>query len=238
MPTLANIIFLDPVRQTKGKTDFQYYSDCCRILFAIFWEQIPALALVLIGINNLLEYKWPENRKEWTNYINIAITLLVAVWYLATEWLPLGAGNSNFSNYLFVGILIALILGILLLIVHFYVPILRWALKNKWKFMAMPLLPLAFGIMSWQGTNRIFGFMPEFIKNTAVWQSFGQHVPGLGKEFMPALDEGSFLLMPTSMPHSGIEMNQKYVEMLDKRLSTIPEVELAVGKWGRINSCT
>ena len=53
---------------------------------------------------------------------------------------------------------------------------------------------------------------------------------------MPALDEGSFLLMPTSMPHSGIEMNQKYIELLDKRLSAIPEVELAVGKWGRINS--
>ena len=53
---------------------------------------------------------------------------------------------------------------------------------------------------------------------------------------MPALDEGSFLLMPTSMPHSGIEKNQEYVELLDKRLSTIPEVELAVGKWGRINS--
>jgi Cu(I)/Ag(I) efflux system membrane protein CusA/SilA len=38
------------------------------------------------------------------------------------------------------------------------------------------------------------------------------------------------------MPHAGIEMNQKYIELLDKRLSTIPEVELAVGKWGRINS--
>ncbi len=53
---------------------------------------------------------------------------------------------------------------------------------------------------------------------------------------MPSLDEGSFLLMPTSMPHAGIEQNIDYVKMLDKRLETIPEVEVAVGKWGRVNS--
>ena len=53
---------------------------------------------------------------------------------------------------------------------------------------------------------------------------------------MPSLNEGSFLLMPTSMPHSSIEKNLEYIETLDKRLSTIPEVEIAVGKWGRVNS--
>ena len=53
---------------------------------------------------------------------------------------------------------------------------------------------------------------------------------------MPSLNEGSFLLMPTSMPHSSIEKNLEYIEMLDKRLNSIPEVEVAVGKWGRVNS--
>jgi len=53
---------------------------------------------------------------------------------------------------------------------------------------------------------------------------------------MPSLIEGSFLLMPTSMPHSSIEKNLEYIETLDKRLAAIPEVEIAVGKWGRVNS--
>ena len=53
---------------------------------------------------------------------------------------------------------------------------------------------------------------------------------------MPSLNEGSFLLMPTSMPHSGIEQNLDYIEALDKRLASIPEVETAIGKWGRVNS--
>lgn len=38
------------------------------------------------------------------------------------------------------------------------------------------------------------------------------------------------------MPHSSIEKNLNYIETLDKRLAAIPEVEVAVGKWGRVNS--
>jgi Cu(I)/Ag(I) efflux system membrane protein CusA/SilA len=236
LPTLANIIFSIRFDKKRISRIFNTILIAAGILFTIFWGQIPALALVLIGINNLFEKRWPENRKVMNNYINIGITLLVAVWYLTIEWLPLGAGNSNISNYLFVAILIAVILGALLLIVHFYTPILRWALRNKWTFMALPIFTILFGILAWQGVNRVFGFIPDSLKKTAFWQSAEHTFPGIGKEFMPSLDEGSFLLMPTSMPHSGIEMNQEYVELLDKRLSTIPEVELAVGKWGRINS--
>lgn len=53
--------------------------------------------------------------------------------------------------------------------------------------------------------------------------------PGIGEEFMPSLNEGSFLLMPTSMPHTGIAQNLDYIEALDKRLAAIPEVETAIG---------
>lgn len=236
LPTLANILFSVRFDRKRISRIFNTILIAAGFLFAISWKQIPALALVFIGINNLFEYKWTDKWKEMTNYINIVITLLVATWYLAVAWLPLGASNSNSANYMFVGLSIALVLGILLLIVHFYVPVLRWALKNKWKFMALPLFTILFGILAWQGANRLFGFMPEVVTKTSGWQSFSRTFPGMGKEFMPSLDEGSFLLMPTSMPHSGIEKNREYVELLDKRLSTIPEVELAVGKWGRVNS--
>lgn len=236
LPTLANIFFSVKFDKKRVSRIFNTILIAAGILLYIFWGQVPALALVLIGTNNLLAYRWPENRKEMPNYINIAITVLVAVWYLTIEWLPLGASNNNLINFIFVGLMIAIVLGILLSIVHFYVPILRWALKNKWTFMALPLFTILFGALAWQGADKIFGFMPDAVTSSKTWKSFNHTFPGTGKEFMPALDEGSFLLMPTSMPHSGIEKNQEYVELLDKRLSTIPEVELAVGKWGRINS--
>ena len=42
-----------------------------------------------------------------------------------------------------------------------------------------------------------------------------------GKEFMPSLNEGSFLLMPTSMPHSGVEENKRVLQQLDMAVACI-----------------
>lgn len=236
LPTLAYYFFNFRIDAKRTRNVFNWILIGAGVLIVSIWGTWPALALTAIGINNLLASRWPEKRKHFTNLINIAITLLFAVYYLTIGWLPLGAHISNFSNYLFVGSIIALVLGILALIVYFYVPILEWSLRNKWTFLALPIATILFGILAWQGTHRVFGFMPESIRKSDTWQSLNKTFPGLGKEFMPALNEGSFLLMPTSMPHAGIEMNQEYVEILDKRLSAIPEVEIAVGKWGRINS--
>lgn len=236
LPTLAYYFFNFRIDTKRTRNIFNWILIIAGLLIIGIWGIWPALALTAIGINNLLASGWPEKRKHFTNLINIAITLLFAVYYLTIGWLPLGAHISNFSNYIFVGSIIALVLVILSLIVYFYVPILEWSLRNKWTFLALPIATILFGILAWQGVHRVFGFMPDRIQKTETWQSFDKTFPGLGKEFMPALNEGSFLLMPTSMPHAGIQMNQEYVEILDKRLSAIPEVEIAVGKWGRINS--
>ena len=53
---------------------------------------------------------------------------------------------------------------------------------------------------------------------------------------MPSLNEGSFLLMPTSMPHSGVAENRKNLAIIDMAVTAIPEVESVVGKAGRVNS--
>ena len=61
----------------------------------------------------------------------------------------------------------------------------------------------------------------------AFW--FGKNT---GKEFMPTLDEGSFMLMPTSMHTREFKCNIDYCRQIDRRVSAIPEVRMAVGKWG------
>jgi Cu(I)/Ag(I) efflux system membrane protein CusA/SilA len=58
----------------------------------------------------------------------------------------------------------------------------------------------------------------------------------MGEEFMPPLDEGSFLYMPTTMPHASIGEALDVVKKLDMAVSAIPEVELIVGKLGRVES--
>ncbi|MCA9088022.1 MAG: efflux RND transporter permease subunit [Planctomycetaceae bacterium] len=59
---------------------------------------------------------------------------------------------------------------------------------------------------------------------------------GFGKEFMPPLDEGSYLYMPTTMPHASIGEALSVLQLQNQRISAIPEVELAVGKVGRAQS--
>ncbi len=59
---------------------------------------------------------------------------------------------------------------------------------------------------------------------------------GFGKEFMPSLDEGSYLYMPTTMPHASIGEALNVLQLQGRRINAIPEVELAVGKLGRVKS--
>jgi Cu(I)/Ag(I) efflux system membrane protein CusA/SilA len=243
LPMMADIIFSIRFDKRRVSRIFNTALIIAGLFFTIFWSTWPALALVLIGINNLLEDKWPEHHKKMPNLINIGVAVLVAVYYLAYEWLPLGAHNSYLANFLFVIGIVGSVISLLMLMVHYYEPVLRWCLRNKWKFLMLPLFTFLFGITIWLGFNKTFGFVATGfekaglkIKQTSFWKVPSKVFPGVGKEFMPTLDEGSFLLMPTSMPHAGIEQNIEYVKMLDKRLESIPEVEVAVGKWGRVNS--
>ncbi len=244
LPTLSHILFSIRFDARKIKRIWNGILIVSGLLFTIIWGIWPALALTAIGINNLLDFRWSEKRGEYPNYINIGITLLVAIYYLAREWLPLGAHNSILVNFLFVAGTVAIILTALQLMVHNYERIMRWCLANKWKFLLIPAFTFFIGLLAWQGSGKIFGFAASGIekigwknfRQTSFWQSTLKAFPGTGKEFMPSLNEGSFLLMPTSMPHSSIEKNLEYIETLDKRLSVIPEVEVAAGKWGRVNS--
>jgi copper/silver efflux system protein len=60
--------------------------------------------------------------------------------------------------------------------------------------------------------------------------------PGLGKEFMPDLDEGSYLYMPTTMPHAGIAEVSDSMSKQNMAFLAVPEIESAVGKLGRAES--
>jgi Cu(I)/Ag(I) efflux system membrane protein CusA/SilA len=244
LPTLVHILFNVSFDKKRIIRIWNSILIIAGFVLAFVWHSWTALALTAVGVNNLLAFRWSERRREFPNYINILITVLFATWYLSKEWLPLGAHNSEFVNFVFVTVIILVILLALMSMVHFYQEILTWALENKLKFLMIPAFTLLFGLVVWIGFERVFGTVADGFeklgfknfRQSSLWQGAIVTFPGAGKEFMPALNEGSFLLMPTSMPHTGIEKNLEYIEILDKRLSAIPEIELAVGKWGRVNS--
>jgi Cu(I)/Ag(I) efflux system membrane protein CusA/SilA len=166
------------------------------------------LILTTFGFVGLLKLQEKLIEKR-ANGINIVISALAVVFLLAEYWRPLGVDKSIFWNLIFVSIICFGLLSVFTLFRNYYTRILRWCLDHKILFLSLPTAIV------------IAGFF--IMKNT-------------GKEFMPSLNEGSFLLMPTSMPHSGVAENKRVLQQLDMAVASIPEIETVVGKAGRTES--
>ena len=61
---------------------------------------------------------------------------------------------------------------------------------------------------------------------------------GLGSEFMPPLDEGDLLYMPTTFPAISIGKAHELLQQTNKLIMTVPEVRRAFGKVGRADTAT
>lgn len=60
----------------------------------------------------------------------------------------------------------------------------------------------------------------------------------LGREFMPPLDEGSILFMPVTLPDVSNSEVKRILQVQDKIIKSLPEVENVLGKAGRANTAT
>ena len=235
LPTIAYYLFSLNITSKLIRKIANWALVAGGIILSIITGVYIALGLSLFGVNNLTADRW--STPKIPKYINIVIALLIAFYYLTSEWLPVGTGAGFSINFIFVILFTGVIMGVLWLLVIYYEPIIRWCLDNRWKFMVIPIATILFGVVIWFGFDKTFGFAAwKSLKEAQFWQSASERFPGVGEEFMPSLDEGSFLLMPTTMPHTGIELNIDLIGMQDKRVSAIPEVETVVGKWGRVNS--
>ena len=137
------------------------------------------------------------------------ISITAIIFLLATYWRPLGFNQNIVINLVFVSIICFGILGVFWVFKQYYGQILRWALRNRILFLCIPTSLVIVGIVI---------------------------MIHMGREFMPSLNEGTFLLMPSALPHAGIEENKHTLQQLDMAVAGIPEVETVVGKSGRTES--
>ena len=216
IPPFAAIFF----RRKRSKSILGYVFSAIMIITGLvaivygYW-----IGLVLMAFGTIRPLKNPELASRLFNgyalsenqvrRLNIIISVMAIVFLLASYWRPLGFDRSIVMNLLFVSVICFGILGTFLVFRNFYTRILQWALRNKILFLSIPAALLALGIL--------------IMNNT-------------GKEFMPALNEGSFLLMPTSLPHAGVAENKRVLQQLDMAVASIPEIETVVGKSGRTES--
>jgi len=207
IPPFAAFLF----RKKETKKSLNYMLNTALIVLGIAVISFGywlGLLLIAFGITAVLKLQEKLSEKQ-SNLINIGVSALSIVSLLATYWRPLGVDKSIFLNFIFVGIICFGLLAVFTLFRKYYTRILTWALEHKLLFLSVPTVIV------------ILGFF--IMKNT-------------GKEFMPSLNEGSFLLMPTSMPHSGVEENKRVLQQLDMAVASIPEIETVVGKSGRTES--
>ena len=87
-----------------------------------------------------------------------------------------------------------------------YEPVLRWAIRWRWAVLVVNLAVVALTVPL---------------------------VLALGSEFMPPLYEGSILYMPTAQPGLGVTEATRLLQVQDKLLSEVPEVERVFGTVGR-----
>ncbi len=96
-------------------------------------------------------------------------------------------------------------------LIRIYEPVAAWSLRWKW-------------VVIGGATVMVLVTIPVFLQ--------------LGSEFMPPLDEGSLLYMPSTMPGISIGEAQKLLQVTDRIIKRFPEVDRVLGKAGRAETST
>ena len=210
IPPLAHTLF----SFKSSRKAVNYFANILAIIggavLAIYYQPFLGYVLVGVGIAGILKLLLAStNYAKSFQWLSNIIYALVVAWLLATIWMPLGVNKSNFVNFFFVVLITGSLIGFFYIVIYFYESILRFLLRFKILFLGLVGFIIFQGFLVFQHSS---------------------------EEFMPSLDEGSFLLMPTSMPHSGMQENIKNLKLLDMAVTAIPEVETVVGKAGRVNS--
>ncbi len=95
--------------------------------------------------------------------------------------------------------------------IRLYSPVIRWVLVWKKTTIVLNIVALAIAV-------------PMFMR--------------LGSEFMPPLDEGSLLYMPVTLPNVSITEAKRLIQVQDRIIKSMPEVEHVLGKVGRAETST
>lgn len=97
------------------------------------------------------------------------------------------------------------------LLVSTYMPVLKKVLQYPWATLGVAVLVLLVGL----------------------WP-----LDKIGSEFIPPLDEGDLMYMPTTYPGISIGKARELLQQTDKLIYTVPEVETVFGKVGRADTAT
>ncbi|WP_335343131.1 efflux RND transporter permease subunit [Pseudodesulfovibrio indicus] len=236
LPAIAHLIYRrkDPnakKRLPNHLVDILYIGVGLAICILVKWW--VGLFLIVLGLHRIFGHHLPPRCEIiFSKLENWGVIALVTI-FLASHWLPLGPEKGDMRNVLFVSMLIGGLMLFFQLFQRWYPNMLHWVLDHKLAFLSLPSAIILLGGTIWFGAGAMTSWLPDSVRASGPVGGLMNVFPGLGKEFMPPLDEGSFLYMPTTMPHASIGEVQDVLSKQDMSIRTIPEVDEAAGKLGR-----
>ncbi|WP_394245243.1 efflux RND transporter permease subunit [Halopseudomonas laoshanensis] len=90
--------------------------------------------------------------------------------------------------------------------------------------------PALEAVLRWPKTTIVIALV---IFLTALWP-----ISRLGGEFLPPLDEGDLLYMPTALPGLSVQKASELLQQTDRMIKSVPEVKRVFGKAGRADTAT
>jgi copper/silver efflux system protein len=206
---------------------------------------LPAAAALVLRRSEGLSRRFARLRERMPSALgrgerlkNLLLFVVVAAISigLADDWLPLGVESGYLKNRIFVLVVVALVLILMSLFVWIYPRAITISLARKGWLVAGAGIVVLSGLLAWRGFDSVFAWLPESVAGSPPARALSRTMPGLGREYMPPLDEGAFLYMPATMPHASIGQAQEQLATMDAAIASVPEVRVAAGKLGRAES--
>jgi Cu(I)/Ag(I) efflux system membrane protein CusA/SilA len=240
IPPVAHLLFGQVPRWLREKRTVSAGLLATAAVISFFFSWMLGLVLLVLAAGIVVAPMIKERPLWYILFSMNAVAALTVVFLLTINWMPLGLDRNTVENLIFVVIVIGGLLFGFKLFELAYPSLLRWCLAHKSMFLTIPVVLLLLAFSSWLGFAKVFSPLTSItgdgIRETRIWKDAENTFPGLGREFRPALDEGSFLFMPTVSPHASIEEARELLGKMDRAIASIPEVDRVVGKIGRAES--
>jgi copper/silver efflux system protein len=119
-------------------------------------------------------------------------------------------------------------------LLRIYTPLLDWALRSRKLVIATAAALLVVAVIVAFGLPRnLIGWL-----EARGWSKTAEIAGGMGKEFMPPLNEGSLLFMPVLLPSTSLPEVKRIMAWQDRVMRETPEVASVAGKLGRAETAT
>lgn len=225
--------------------------------FAIAASIVLALTLVPVLCSYLLtESRWSRRRSLLAG-LAVGVASALATYAVLNQTFGPGRGWSGWPTAVGVGVMAAALVyrmgrermtnleenPVGRAITAVFRPVLRWVVNHKVAFLAIPVGLVLLGTTVWLGFHRVAAPVRAGLRavgadpdGTAGWERLRRTFPGLGREFMPPLDEGSLLYMPSLLPSASLTQALEVLARQNAAIREVFEVLSVVGKVGRAES--